>query len=80
MRSIRPALSVAGIHLRSIPVVAEKTAFLGTGVEAGADEDDFHTFKRKSAEVDKEQKVVERTQQSRPKILSQPRKKKVVDF
>ena len=60
--------------------MAEKTAFLGTGVEAGADEDDFHTFKRKSAEVDKEQKVVERTQKSRPKNLSQPRKKKVVNF
>jgi len=60
--------------------VAEKTAFLGTGVEAGADEDDFHSFKRKSAEVDKEQKVAERTQKSRPKNSSQPQKKKVVNF
>jgi len=61
--------------------VVEKTAFLGTGVEAGADEDDFHTFKRKSAEVDKEQRAVERMQKSRLKNTSQPqKKKKVVDF
>jgi len=60
--------------------VAEKTAFLGTGVEAGADEDDFHTFKRKSAEVDKEQKVAEWTQKSRPKNPSQSQRKRVVKF
>ena len=71
MRSIRPALTVTRIHLRSIPAVMEKSTFLGTGAEAGADEDDFHTFKRKSAEVDKEQKAVERIQK---------KKKRVIDF
>ena len=58
----------------------EKTTFLGTGTEAGADEDDFHAFKRKSAEVDKEQKAVERIQKSKPKIPSKPQNKKVVNF
>ena len=61
--------------------MVEKTAFLGTGTEAGADEDDFHTFKRKSAEVDKEQKAVERSQKSRLKEPSQLQKRrKVVSF
>lgn len=54
--------------------MVDKTAFLGTGAEAGADEDDFHTFKRKSAEVDKEQKVAERVQKSRVKNQAQPQK------
>jgi len=67
--------------VRSIPAVAEKATFLGTGTEAGADEDDFHTFKRKSAEVDKEQKTVEGVKNSRLKNPSQPRKKKkVINF
>ncbi|KAF9793407.1 hypothetical protein BJ322DRAFT_1134429 [Thelephora terrestris] len=61
--------------------VVNNTAFLGTGVEAGADEDDFHTFKRKSAEVDKEQKVAERVQKSRLKNqVRTPKEKKVVNF
>jgi hypothetical protein len=30
------------------------TAILGAGSEAGADEDDFHMFKRRKAEVEKE--------------------------
>ena len=80
MRTKRLLLLVKRIHLRLIIAVAEKTTFLGTGVEAGADEDDFHTFKRKSTEVDKEQKAVERTQKSRLKNPSQPQKKKVVSF
>lgn len=29
---------------------------LGTGREAGPDEDDFHTFKRKTTEVDRDEK------------------------
>lgn len=73
-------LLISQIHTRSNPATAEKTTFWGTGTEAGADEDDFHTFKRKSAEVDKEQKVVEGTQKSRLKNPSQPQKKRVVDF
>ena len=61
--------------------MVEKTAFFGTGAEAGADEDDFHTFRRKYAEVDKEQKVVERTEKARLKNPSQPQKKnRVVNF
>jgi hypothetical protein len=54
--------------------------FLGTGAEAGADEDDFHTFKRKSTQVDKEQKVAERIQKSKLKSQTQLPKKKVVSF
>ena len=60
--------------------VLEKTAFLGTGAGAGADEDDFHTLKRNLADVDKEQKAVERTQKSRHRNQAQPQKKKVVSF
>jgi zinc finger CCHC domain-containing protein 9 len=30
------------------------TVFLGGGHEAGADEDDFHIFRRKNTEVDRE--------------------------
>ncbi|KAI0370291.1 hypothetical protein BV20DRAFT_966964 [Pilatotrama ljubarskyi] len=40
--------------------VAATTILLGTGREAGADEDDFHTFKRINAEVDKAEKAEER--------------------
>ena len=81
VRSIPPVLSVTGIHLRTILAVVEKTAFFGTGAEAGADEDDFHSFKRKSVEVDKEQKAMERAQKSRLKNPPQPPgKKKVVSF
>lgn len=45
--------------LRKQEVIAS-TVFLGTGRDAGADEDDFHTFKRRNAEVDKSEKTVER--------------------
>ncbi|KAI0637792.1 hypothetical protein C8Q77DRAFT_1087895 [Trametes polyzona] len=40
--------------------VTANTVLLGTGREAGADEDDFHTFKRVTAEVDKAEKAEER--------------------
>jgi len=60
--------------------VLGKTTFLGTGAEAGADEDDFHAFKRKSAEVDKEQKTAERIQKARVRNKTQSEKKKVVKF
>ena len=33
---------------------------LGTGQEAGADEDDFHTIRRKNAEVDRDEHGEER--------------------
>ncbi|VDC01676.1 unnamed protein product [Peniophora sp. CBMAI 1063] len=36
------------------------TAVFGIGREAGADEDDFHTFKRKNVEVDREVQSVEK--------------------
>ncbi|KAI0949087.1 hypothetical protein AcW1_008787 [Taiwanofungus camphoratus] len=45
--------------LRKSEVVA-KTVFLGTGRDAGADEDDFHTFRRRNAQVDKAEKTEER--------------------
>ena len=81
MRSTLPTLLVMAIHIRSISAMVEKTAFVGTGAEVGADEDDFHTFKRKSAEVDKEQKAVERSQESKLKNASKPQKKKsIVNF
>lgn len=35
-------------------------SFVGTGGEAGADEDDFHIFKRRKAEVEMEEKQLER--------------------
>jgi len=34
---------------------------LGTGSEAGADEDDFHTIRRKNAEMDRDERGEERT-------------------
>ncbi|KAI0663034.1 hypothetical protein C8Q70DRAFT_955538 [Cubamyces menziesii] len=40
--------------------VTATTVLVGTGGEAGADEDDFHTFKRVNAEVDKAEKAEER--------------------
>lgn len=36
------------------------SALFGTGKDAGADEDDFHTFKRRTAEVNREEKVEEK--------------------
>ncbi|KAH9944725.1 hypothetical protein B0H21DRAFT_694731 [Amylocystis lapponica] len=67
--------------------------FLGTGHDAGADEDDFHTFKRRNAEVDKAEKMEERLKrQANVKVgahtgviksFGKPRpavKKKVVNF
>jgi len=80
VRSTCLGSSDSGIYSGSIPVVAEKTTFFGTGTEAGADEDDFHAFKRKSAEVDKEQKAVGRVQKSKLKNASKLQKKKVVNF
>ena len=38
------------------------TAVFGTGREAGADEDDFHTFKRKNVEVDREVQSEEKSE------------------
>ncbi|EMD33674.1 hypothetical protein CERSUDRAFT_159922 [Gelatoporia subvermispora B] len=47
--------------LRKKETVTASTVFLGTGREAGADEDDFHTLKRKNAEIDQAEKFVEKT-------------------
>ncbi|GJE92796.1 hypothetical protein PsYK624_089530 [Phanerochaete sordida] len=44
--------------------VGATSVFVGTGTEAGADEDDFHTFKRKTAEVAREEKSDERRKKS----------------
>lgn len=65
---------------RATVAVANKMTFLGTGAGAGADEDDFHTFKRKSAQVDKEQKAVDKIQKSKLKSQAQLPKQKVVIF
>ena len=35
-------------------------AVLGTGPEAGADEDDFHIFNRRTTEVDRDEKAEEK--------------------
>ncbi|THH31348.1 hypothetical protein EUX98_g2858 [Antrodiella citrinella] len=40
--------------------VASAKLFVGTGHEVGADEDDFHSFKRRTAEVSKEEKGEDR--------------------
>ena len=40
--------------------VTSKTLFVGTGQEAGADEDDFHTLRRKTAEVTRDESKEER--------------------
>ena len=61
------------------PAALDNTALVGTGAETGADEDDFHMFKRKSAQVDREQKTEERVQKSGPRNWVQ-HKKKVVNF
>ncbi|RPD61939.1 hypothetical protein L226DRAFT_508810 [Lentinus tigrinus ALCF2SS1-7] len=45
--------------MRKQEVVAT-TVFVGTGRESGADEDDFHTFKRMTVEVDKSEKAEEK--------------------
>ena len=42
-----------------VEVIASKT-LIGTGAEAGADEDDFHTFRRKTLEITKEEKADDR--------------------
>ena len=36
---------------------------LGTGLGAGPDEDDFHTFKRRTAEVDRDEKQATKMKQ-----------------
>jgi len=36
--------------------VANPTTVLGTGREAGADEDDFHMFKRRTTEIERDEK------------------------
>jgi hypothetical protein len=79
--SSRISFYLSGTYASPISAVADKTTFLGTGMEAGADEDDFHAFKRGSAKVDKEQKTAERIQKARLKDPSKPQKeKKVISF
>ena len=70
-------LNLCGVN----SAVSGKTTFLGTGAEAGADEDDFHTFKRKSVQVEKEQRTAERVEKSGLGNQAQSQqKKKVVKF
>ena len=43
--------------------MVDATLVLGTGREAGPDEDDFHTFKRRTAEVDRDEKQATKRKQ-----------------
>ena len=43
--------------------MVDPTAVLGTGREAGPDEDDFHTFKRRTTEVDHDEKQATKRKQ-----------------
>ena len=80
-------------HHGAMSEVTSKTLFVGTGREAGADEDDFHTFKRMTAEVDKSEKAEEKAKKKAGVKVgalsgvvrafgdtSAPKKKKVVVF
>ena len=49
--------------------MAATTVFVGTGQEGGADEDDFHTFKRRTLEVDKAEKVEEKVKRKADAIV-----------
>ncbi|KAI0049864.1 hypothetical protein FA95DRAFT_1581497 [Auriscalpium vulgare] len=75
------------------PEVVARAAFLGTGREAGPDEDDFHTLRRRTAEVDRdEQGDVRARKDARVRVgahsgvvkafgaMPQVRKVKVVNF
>lgn len=44
--------------------VVARTVFVGTGQDGGADEDDFHSFKRKTQEVDKAEKMGEKARRN----------------
>lgn len=41
--------------------VVHPTAIIGTGHKAGADEDDFHSFKRHNTEMDREEEQEEKS-------------------
>ena len=47
-------------HHSAMSEVTSKTLFVGTGRGAGADEDDFHTFRRKTVEVSRDESRDER--------------------
>ena len=84
------------LHLADVYIAADvvqTTALLGTGREAGADEDDFHTLKRKTKEVEREEKQEDKLKRllevktgahsGAVKVfgqLAQPKVKKVVYF
>ncbi|KAI0081976.1 hypothetical protein K474DRAFT_1634682 [Panus rudis PR-1116 ss-1] len=48
-------------ELRKKDSVAASNSFFGTGKDAGADEDDFHIIKRKTADLNKEEKMAEKS-------------------
>ena len=43
--------------------MADSTVVLGTGIDAAPDEDDFHTFKRRTAEMDRDEKQATKMKQ-----------------
>ena len=50
----------SNLTLNIFPDTVASAALFGTGKEAGADEDDFHTFKRRTAEVSRDEKDEEK--------------------
>lgn len=44
--------------------IIDTSTVLGTGREAGADEDDFHTFKRHTTELDRDEKQEDKIKRS----------------
>lgn len=58
-RKVRPVISDVLLQVLIFFLylsVTDATTVFGTGREVGADEDDFHSFKRKTSEIDQEEK------------------------
>jgi zinc finger CCHC domain-containing protein 9 len=56
-------MSLYSYHRELLTDANQRTAVVGTGRAAGADEDDFHTVGRAQIEVEREEKGVARAQQ-----------------
>ncbi|KAF8070055.1 hypothetical protein FPV67DRAFT_998730 [Lyophyllum atratum] len=62
------------------PVVVDTSAILGTGISAGADEDDFHSFKRHTDEVNRDDKDREKAKRRATLDADSGIIRKVVNF
>lgn len=60
MSTVSQCSSPAQRHTNAPNEALNTVVFAGTGREAGADEDDFHTIKRKAVEVDREERTESR--------------------